>query len=273
MDKELSKKAYQYRLDVLEMVVRARAGHIGSSMSCLDILTVLYGAVMDTSKIKAGLPDRDRFIMSKGHAAEALYAVLADHGFFPKEMLSTFSTYDTCLAGHPIPGVPGVEAATGALGHGLSVGVGMAIGLKADQSHARVYVLLGDGEMAEGSIWEALMAAAKYRLDNLCAIIDRNRLQISGNTEEVMPLLDLSSKITTFGWDCRHVDGHDAQALRMALSGDLPVGRPLALLADTVKGRGSELMEDKAGWHHRIPDDEEYRQIKAELVKRRDGGG
>ena len=249
----LGKIAYQYRLNVLEMVFRAKAGHIGSSMSCLEILTVLYGAVMNTDKIRVKSPERDRFIMSKGHAAEALYAVLAGQGFFPHEMLKTFAASDTVLAGHPIPKLPGVEAATGALGHGLPVGVGIAIGLKADANPARVYVLLGDGELAEGSVWEGLMAASKFKLNNLCIIIDRNRLQISGNTEAVMPLEDLIDKLRAFGWDYRCCDGHDTVALQKALLSNIPIGRPLAVVADTIKGCGSPLMENNAEWHHKIP--------------------
>ena len=270
MDTKLHKIAYQYRLDVLEMVFKAKAGHIGSSMSCLDILVVLYEFIMDTDRIKAKDPGRDRFIMSKGHAAEALYAVLAGKGFFPKENLDTFATFGTVFAEHPSPKIPGVEATTGALGHGLSVGVGMSIGIKAICSPARVFVLLGDGELAEGSVWEALMAASKFKLDNLCAIIDRNHLQISGATEDVMPLDDLSKKLCAFGWECRHCNGHDANELKEALLCSLGSNKPLAVVARTIKGYGSKLMENNAEWHHKIPKDIEYEQIKAELVARRD---
>ncbi len=185
---QLKRISFNRRLDVLEMVRAAGTGHIGGSMSCMDILVSLYYEIMDTDMIHAGAAERDRFILSKGHCAEALYTVLADKGFFPKELLRTYAAFDTILAEHPTKKVPGVEVATGALGHGLSVGVGMAVGLKADKSSSHIYVLMGDGEQAEGAVWEAVMSAAKFGLDNLTALIDRNRLQISGSTEEIMPL-------------------------------------------------------------------------------------
>ncbi|MCL2815015.1 MAG: transketolase [Oscillospiraceae bacterium] len=254
------------------MVKAANAGHIGGSMSCMDILVVLYYRLMDTKKIMNGAPDRDRFILSKGHCAEALYAVFADIGFIEPALLKTFAAFDTALAKHPTRKITGVEAATGALGHGLPIGAGMGIALKADRNPAAVYVLLGDGEMAEGSVWEAAMAAAKYKLNNLTAIVDRNRLQISGNTEDVMPLDDLADKFRAFGWECRTCDGHEPEELIKTLK-DKPLSKPLAVIAETVKGFGSAVMENKAEWHHLVPNDIEFERIKNELTKRRNECG
>ena len=253
---KLKKIAFDCRLTVLDMVKEAKAGHIGGSMSCMDILVALYH-----SQLNPG----ERFILSKGHCAEALYAVLASKGVFQKELLKTFATFDTALAEHPTKKVPGVEFATGALGHGLSVGVGMAMGLE-----ARVYVLMGDGELAEGSIWEAAMSAAKYRLKHLTAIVDRNRLQISGGTEDVMPLDDLGEKFRSFGWEVRICNGHEPGEILQAMAiGD----KPLAVIANTVKGFGSAVMENNPEWHHHIPDEEQYLQIKTDFTQRRDSFG
>lgn len=262
---ELEKMALDCRLDVLEMVYRARAGHIGGSMGCMEILVALYGAVMDIEKIERGDADRDRCLLSKGHCAEALYAVLANRGFFPRSLLDTYARFHTHLAGHPTRGVPGVEAATGALGHGLSLGAGMALAAKRDGSPAHVYVLMGDGEQAEGAVWEAAMAAAKYRLNNLTAIVDRNLLQISGQTEEVMPLEPLAERYRAFGWAAVACDGHSFPALKAALCTRDPQ-RPVVVIANTVKGRGSALMENRADWHHHIPTREQYEQIRAQLL-------
>lgn len=263
---ELTKLALDCRLDVLDMIYHAHAGHIGGSMSSMEILVTLYGAVMDVEKIKRGETGRDRFLLSKGHCAEALYAVLANRGFFPRALLDTYMRYDTKLAGHPTRGVPGVEAATGALGHGLSLGAGMALAAKRDGSPTHVYVLMGDGEQAEGSVWEAAMAAAKYRLTNLTAIIDRNFLQISGRTEDVMPLEPLAERYRIFGWTVCECDGHSFSELEAAFHTRDPQ-RPVAVLANTVKGRGSTLMAGKAEWHHGIPTREQYDQIRAELLE------
>jgi len=258
---DLRKISFARRLDVLEMVYTSKAGHIGGSMSCMDILVALYYSVMDTSKILNNSPDRDRFILSKGHCAESLYAVLADVGFFLAEDLLSFSAFDSIFAEHPTKKIPGVEVATGALGHGLSIGVGMAIG----QPDANVYVLMGDGELAEGSVWEAAMSAAKYRLGNLTVIVDRNRLQISGQTEIVMPLEDLTAKFAAFGWDTKECNGHEPSEIAYSLTQNRQADKPLALIAKTIKGYGSKIMENKADWHHRIPSPAEYEQIKADL--------
>lgn len=260
----LKRIANRRRLDVLEMVKHAKTGHIGGSMSCMDLLVSLYYGIMDIDKIREKQPNRDRFILSKGHCAEALYTILADQGFFPKETLETYAAFDTMLAEHPTRKVPGVETATGALGHGLSLGVGMAIGLR--QQNTRVFVLMGDGEQAEGTVWEAAMAAAKYKLGNLTAIVDRNHLQISGSTEEVMPLADLSEKYRAFGWVCRSCDGHQPAEILSALTQDRTPDRPLVLIADTIKGYGSPVMENQAEWHHLVPNSEQYETIKADLT-------
>lgn len=254
----MKKIAFNCRLTVLDMIKEAKAGHIGGSMSCMDILVALYYGLMDME---------DRFILSKGHCAEALYSVLADKGVIPYEMLKTFAAFDTALAEHPTKNVPGVDFATGALGHGLSLGLGMCIGFKADKKSNKVYVLMGDGELAEGSVWEAAMAAAKYHLNNLIAIVDCNRLQISGETEDVMPLGNLTEKFSAFGWEVRHCNGHEPEEVISIIKPQH--SKPLILIADTVKGYGSKLMENKADWHHNIPNDEEYLQIKGELIQRR----
>jgi transketolase len=255
------------------MVKTSSSGHIGGSMGCMDILVALYYKIMDIDKIINAAPGRDRFVLSKGHCAEALYAVLADRGIIPRASLKTFAVFGTQLAEHPTKKIPGVETATGALGHGLSIGTGMAIGLKADIHPAGVYVLLGDGEMAEGSVWEAAMSAAKYKLNNQTAIIDRNRLQISGNTEDVMPLENLSEKFRAFNWECRICDGHEPKEIIEALTQNRPLFQPLAVIADTVKGFGSAVMENRAEWHHRIPNEAEYIKIKNDLAERRNSCG
>jgi len=252
---DIKKIAYNFRLQVLDMVMDSKSGHIGGSMSCMDILTALYCELMK---------ENDRFILSKGHCAEALYVVLANKGLIPKELLKTYATFDTALAEHPTKKVPGVSFATGALGHGLSVGVGMGIG----QRNSKVYVLMGDGEMAEGSIWEAAMSAAKYQLNNLIAIVDRNRLQISGDTEEVMPLDDLAKKFSAFNWEVRNCNGHEPVEIIQAVRASHD--KPLIVIANTIKGYGSDVMEAKADWHHGIPSGEQYQQIKESLMHRRD---
>lgn len=267
MDNNLEKIAYEMRLDVLEMVFRCKSGHIGGSMSCMDILATLYFSVLDIEKIEGLSPERDRFILSKGHCAEALYAVLARAGFISKDELSTFTKFGTRLAEHPTNKLPGVEFATGALGHGFSVGVGMAIGLKKDQSKAHVYILSGDGELTEGSIWEAAMSASKYRLDNLTWIIDRNRLQISGNTEDIMPLENLKEKLKAFGFETLVCDGHEYDELEKAFRVRTN-GVPVAVIANTIKGKGSSVMENKVDWHHQIPNEQQYEEIKRDILRR-----
>ena len=260
----LKRIAYQRRLEILDMVHRTGSGHIGGDMSCIDALVVLYYDVMDTAKMLAKAPDADHFILSKGHCAEALYTVLADRGFFPKSELNTYAAFGTKLAEHPTHGLAGVDIATGSLGHGLSVGAGMALAGRSQKGH--IFVLMGDGEQAEGSIWEAVMFAAKYRLENLTAIIDRNHLQISGGTEEVMPLGELDQRYAAFGWHTVVCDGHDYDAIRSALLTH-EAGKPVAVILNTIKGKGSPIMENQADWHHRIPNDEQYARIQADLKR------
>lgn len=262
--RNLQKLAMENRIDTAKLIYRAKTGHIGGSMSSMDILTTLYFDVLDTEKIKRGEPDRDRFVLSKGHNAEGLYVVLSKCGFFPESELEKYAVLGTAYAAHPTKHVNGVEVAAGSLGHGLSVGAGLAIGLKKDGCDSRVYVLMGDGEQAEGSLWEAAMSCAKYKLDNLTAIVDRNRLQISGNTENVMPLDDLAKKYEAFGFNVVVIDGHNAEEIAKACKTKV-VGKPTAIIANTIKGYGSEVTSDKAIWHHKVPSDEEYLQILKEL--------
>ncbi|MDW7659582.1 MAG: transketolase [Bacillota bacterium] len=254
----LARKANQIRQDLLNMIYAAKTGHTGSSLSCADIMTVLFYDVLRLDPKRPDWPDRDRFILSKGHAVEGYYCILADLGFFPKEELKTFSRFGSRLIGHPNNKVPGVEMNTGALGHGLSISVGMAIAARKLQKDYRVYTLMGDGEQAEGSVWEAAMAAAHYKLDNLVAILDRNRLQISGCTEDVMSLEPLDEKWRSFGWSVVPVDGHDHTALSRVLhSAPAQAGKPTLILARTVKGRGVSFMENVAHWHHGVPTEEQ----------------
>lgn len=269
--KELKKLAYKLRQDVVDMIVNGKGGHIGGDMSVMDTLVTLYFKEMNISVDNFNTKDHDHFIMSKGHSVEALYAVLAEKGFFPIErVLKEFSQFGSMFIGHPNNKLPGIEMNSGALGHGLPVAVGMAIAERMNKSKNRVYVVMGDGELAEGSVWEGAMSGANYRLDNLCAIIDRNRLQISGSTEDVMALDDLHRKWDSFGWHVIDVDdGNDIEKLARAFEEARMVkGKPSVLIANTIKGKGSSVMENKAAWHHHVPSAEEYEQIKKDLAER-----
>lgn len=262
----LQAKSVEYRKTVLRIIKQANAGHTGGSLSCVDILNVLYNAVLNVSPATFGDPNRDRYLQSKGHSAEALYTVLAERGFFPSAELDTLCRYSSRLAGHPTRDVPGVEHNTGALGHGLPVAVGMALAAKMDGRPSRVFVLLGDGELAEGSNWEALMAASHHKLDNLTVIVDRNGLQISGPTEQVNALEPLAEKFRAFGLAVRSVDGHDlAQLLETFSQVPFEQGKPSLVLAQTIKGKGVSFIENQVGWHHHVPTDEEYAVAIAEL--------
>lgn len=252
----------------LEMVYRARLGHIGGEFSAIDILTTLYFGVLKVDPARPDWPERDRFILSKGHAAAALYTVLAHAGFFPLEELATFMQPLSRLNGHPNRvKVPGVETNTGPLGHGLPVAVGCAIGAKLDGAAWRTFVVTGDGELQEGSNWEAAMAAAHYRLDNLTVIVDRNRLQQGDGTERTMALDPLADKWRAFGWAVHEVDGHDYGAL-LDLLQQLPfvAGRPSCIVANTHKGKGVSFMQDLAAWHHKVPNADEYTLAVQELT-------
>lgn len=262
--------AYELRKDTVDLIRAGKAGHIGGDMSVMEILVELYFDQMNISPENMDSPDRDLFVLSKGHSVEAYYSVLAAKGFFPKEQLHReFSKFGTRFIGHPNNKLPGIEMNSGSLGHGLPVCVGMAKAGKVDGRTSRVYTVMGDGELAEGSVWEGTMAAAHYGLDNLCAVVDRNRLQISGNTEDVMAHDDLHERFRSFGWNVIDVaDGNDIDKLHAAFEKAKSVkGKPSVLIANTIKGKGSPLMEDKAGWHHKVPNDEEYTQIIKDFKK------
>lgn len=267
-DRELALKSVRYRRTVVRIIKEAGAGHTGGSLSCIDILNVLYNDVLNVSPDTFSDPARDRYIHSKGHSVEALYTVLADRGFFPDSHLHTLSRYQSHFVGHPTRKVNGIEHNTGALGHGLSVATGLALAGTESGHRFRVFALLGDGELTEGSVWEAAMAAAHYRLDNLVVIVDRNGLQITGRTEDVMGLEPLAQRFSTFGLEVRTCDGNDIVDLRTAFE-EIPFapGRPSLLLARTVKGKGVSFMEDQASWHHHVPNDEELRLALQELQR------
>jgi transketolase len=273
----LERKSLEYRKTILRIIKQANAGHTGGSLSCVDILNVLYNCILNVSPQNIHSPDRDRYIHSKGHSVEALYTVLADRGFFDPADLDTLCRYRSRYVGHPTRQVNGIEHNTGGLGHGLSVAVGLALAGKMDCHPYRVFVLLGDGELGEGSNWEAAMSAAHYHLDNLVAIVDRNGLQITGSTEDVSGLEPLGEKFAAFGFAVRSVDGHDLTGLA-SLLGQVPFesGRPSLVLARTVKGKGVRFMENAVAWHHHVPNDAEYAAALAELDRRLtslEGGG
>jgi len=264
-DQQLALKSLQYRRKTLEIIKRAGAGHTGGSLSCLDILNVLYNRVLRVSPENFKDPNRDRYIQSKGHSVEALFVVLADKGFFPESQLDTLCQYKSHLVGHPTRKVPGVEQNTGALGHGLPIATGIAIAGKKDRADFRVFTLLGDGELAEGSNWEAAMAAAHYELDNLVAIVDHNTLQITGRTRDVCSNEPLDEKFGAFGWDVEQINGHSIPELTQAFSGGARTARPRCVIANTTKGRGVSFMEDVVKWHHGVPSDSEYQSALTEL--------
>lgn len=267
----LELKSIDYRKTILQIIHRSGAGHTGGSLSCVDILNVLYNHVMNITPNNFYEQDRDHYIQSKGHAVEALYTVLADQGFFSRQqLLEELNRQGTHFIGHPTRKVYGVEHNTGALGHGLSVAVGLALAGKLDGKKYRVFTLLGDGELAEGSSWEAAMTAAHYRLDNLVTIIDRNTLQITGHTEEVNALEPLADKFRAFGFAVKEVDGNNIDELVRVLDG-LPFTpeKPSLLLAHTVKGKGVSFMEDVKAWHHKVPSDEQLYIALQELENAR----
>lgn len=268
----LAAKAYELRKDVVNMIMAGKGGHIGGDMSVMEVLTALYFKEMNISPENQNDPERDLFVMSKGHSVEALYAVLAAKGFFPiEEVIEKFSQFGSPYIGHPNNKLPGIEMNSGSLGHGLPVAVGMAIAGKMDHSSRRVYVVMGDGELAEGSVWEGAMSASQYKLDNLVAVVDRNRLQISGTTEEVMHQDPLEERFAAFGWNVIDVDGNDVDAVIAACEVAKSVkGKPTLLVANTVKGKGSSVMENKAAWHHHVPSQEEYDQIMKDLEAHRE---
>lgn len=269
---ELARIANDMRIDIVRSIASAGSGHPGGSLSCIDILAVLYfGGVLDHDSADPGKSDRDRFILSKGHAAPALYAALAHAGYFPVEELASLRKLGSRLQGHPDSNLlPGVEVSTGSLGQGLSISAGVACGLKLDGSPATVFTVLGDGECQEGQVWEAAMFAAHRGLDNLVAIVDRNGLQIDGPCEDVCDPGDVRAKFEAFGWDAREVDGHDLDALRAALleAKASRAGRPHALVARTVKGKGVSFMENSCGWHGKAPNAEQLADALDDLSAR-----
>ena len=265
-DHELARKSVRLRRKLLEAIFAAGAGHTGGGLSCLDILNLLYNRILNVSPETFADPKRDRYVQSKGHSVEALYVVLADRGFFPEADLATICHYRSHFVGHPTRHVPGIEMNTGALGHGLPICVGMALAGRMDAAPYRVFTLLGDGELAEGSNWEAAMAAAHYKLDNLIAIIDHNTLQITGRTRDVCRNDPLDDKWRAFGWAVKTVNGHDFAELTAALRGPGEPGKPTCVIANTIKGRGVSFMEDVAKWHHGVPSEAELKQALAELT-------
>lgn len=264
--------SYDLRKDCVDIIMAGGGGHIGGDMSLMDILIYLYFAEMNVSPENRKSPDRDRFVLSKGHSMEAYYSVLCARGYLELEdVKKNFSQFGSQYIGHPNNKLPGIEMNSGSLGHGLPVCVGMALAGKMDQKDYRVYTVMGDGELAEGSVWEAAMSASQYKLDNLCAVVDRNRLQISGSTEDVMHQDSQEERWAAFGWNVITVPGHNYEAIAKAFADARACkGKPTVLIAETIKGYGSAVMEDKAGWHHHVPNQEEYNQIIADFAARKE---
>jgi transketolase len=262
----LADRARLARRGIVEMISAAGAGHIGGDMSVVDVLTTLFGAVVDIDPSQPGRPDRDRVVLSKGHCSAAFYTVLAQTGYFPAAELSTFMQPLSDLNGHPAnTKVPGVETSTGPLGHGLPFAVGAALGARHRGFASRVFVVLGDGEMQEGSNWEALMSAAHFGLHTLTAVVDRNRLQQGARTEDTNRLDPLPERLAAFGWEVREIDGHDFTALLGALAPSTS-GRPVAVVANTLKGKGVTFMQDRVEWHHKVPTPDQVVQAMQELA-------
>ena len=268
--KELSLLAEKNRKRLVEVVYKAKAGHIGGDLSCLNVMTALYFHVMrglDPAAPKA--PLRDRFVLSKGHCVEALYVTLEAKGFLKPEVLDTLGQFGSILSGHPTIEVPGIEVNSGALGHGLSIGIGMALAAKMDKNNYHTYVLMGDGEQGEGSIYEAAMAAHKYQLDNLVAVIDRNHLQISGNTEDVMPIDSIRERWTAFGWDVISMNGDDMEDIVSTFDSiDYQNQKPHLIISNTTKGHGVSFMEGIAKWHHGVLNEQQCLDAVKEIEER-----
>lgn len=263
----LANIANDIRMGVIEQVYEAQSGHPGGSLSCADILAVLYFNQMNIDPKQPSAPARDRFVLSKGHCSPALYATLARKGYFDKETLKGFRKVESNLQGHPdMNKVPGVDMTTGSLGQGLSAAVGMALGSKMDSAGCRVYCLVGDGEIEEGQIWEAAMAAAKNKLDNLCVIVDHNGLQIDGKVEEVAGLVDIKEKFESFGFYALEIDGHDIEKIIHSFEAARDKkGMPTVIIANTIKGKGVSFMEGQADWHGKAPNKEQYEEAINEL--------
>lgn len=268
--KELELLCEKNRKRLVEVVYNAHAGHIGGDLSCLNVMTALYFEVMrNISPANPKNPDRDRFVLSKGHCVEALYVTLEAKGFLKSEVMDTLGKFGSILSGHPTIEVPGIEVNSGALGHGLSIGAGMAIAAKMDKKDYRTYVLMGDGEQGEGSIYEAAMAGNRYHLDNLVAIIDRNHLQISGNTEDVMPIDSIKERWSAFGWDVVTMNGDSMEDIVKTFAAiDYQNGKPHLLVSETTKGKGVSFMEGIAKWHHGVLNEEQCKAAVKEIEER-----
>ena len=266
---EIENLCKENRQNIIKMVYNAQSGHIGGALSSVELLTVLFHKCMKTCPEWRNSKDfdkRDRFVLSKGHASALLYSVLAQLGYFPKDELMTFRILGSRLQGHPMPVCPGIDAATGSLGQGLSIACGMAMGLKLDKNPANVFCLLGDGELQEGSVWEAFMHCYHQKLDNIIVLIDRNRLQIDGCTENIKCLDPLADKLKAFNWDVLEIDGHDVTAVYQAVENAKKASKPAAIIANTIKGKGVSFMENNAGWHGKAPNSEQFEEAMAELA-------
>ncbi len=251
----LTEKSKEVRSRIIDMIYKAKSGHPGGALSAADIVTALYFDILRVDPAHPRWPDRDRFLLSKGHACPVLYSCLAMRGYFELEHLDTLRRFESILQGHPIRKTPGIDMTTGSLGHGLSIGLGMALDGKLRKKGYTVYVMLGDGEINEGHVWEAAMAAAKFRTDNLVAIVDRNRLQMDGCCDDVMPMGDIAAKFKAFGWKTYEINGHDmAEIVRTIEKARKVRGKPACIVANTVKGKGVSYMEDRFEWHGKCPD-------------------
>jgi transketolase len=269
----MERRAAEIRLNVMRMIIGRGKGHSGGALSMVEVLTALYFAVMRLDPENPGHPERDRFLLSKGHACTALYATLAERGYFPAATLDTYYDLNSHLGGHPVQGLPGVELATGSLGHGPPVGLGMAVAAKMDGRKHRVFVLVGDGEIQEGVVWESALFAAHHRLDNFVMIVDRNGLQSDARTEELLSVDPIEEKFSAFGWAVETVDGHDLDALVEALRAvPFEEGRPSVLIANTVKGKGVDFMENVVAYHNTgpLPGTEEARRAFEQLQRKRE---
>lgn len=265
--KSIKSTAAKVRINIINMLTKAGSGHPGGSLSLTDLITTLYAYKLNHDPKNSKMQSRDRVVLSKGHAAPALYSVLAEFGYFAKEELNSLRQYGAMLQGHPdMKTTPGVDMSTGSLGQGFSASVGMALGAKLNKDDYRIYVFLGDGEMQEGQVWEAAMAASHYKLDNMCAVLDMNKLQIDGNVSDVMNVYPLVEKWEAFGWNIIKIDGHDIESIVKAYdAAEMVKGKPTIILADTIKGKGVSFMEGKASYHGVAPTDEEHEKAMAEL--------
>ena len=267
--KELTLQAELNRKRLVEIVYNGGAGHIGGDLSCLNVMTALYFDIMNIDPQNPKMPERDRFVLSKGHCVEALYSVLEAKGFITRELVDTLGQFNSVLSGQPTMEVTGIEVNSGALGHGLPIGVGMALAAKMDKKDWHTFVLMGDGEQGEGSIYEAAMAGSNYNLDNLVAIIDRNHLQISGDTEDVMKIDSVYDRWTAFGWDVKEINGDNMEEILDAFHNiDYNCGKPHLIVSHTTKGYGVSYMENIAKWHHGMPNAEQYQQAIDEISAR-----